>query len=54
MQKKEATPPPIAAAMCTESICAMNGDLLSRSARSWLRTIPGINVAENCGTRPDA
>ena len=33
-------------------ISFMNGQLLSRAARSWLRTRPGISVAPNSRTLP--
>jgi hypothetical protein len=33
-------------------ISSMNGDTLSRCARAWLRTRPGISVAPNTGTCP--
>ena len=32
----------------------MKSESLRRSARSKLRTRPGISVTENCGTRPEA
>ncbi len=35
-------------------ISRMNSELLRRFARSWLRTSPGISVAENSGCRPEA
>ena len=40
------------ASLMTSLIMPMNSESLRRWARSWLRTSPGIRVAENSGWRP--